>query len=144
MAARERWTLFYDSDCGFCKWTLSAILAWDRQGRLLPVALQSDRAQSQLSDLALGQRMASVHLVAPDGTRLSAGAAIAPLFRLLPGGALIAFGFEGAPRLTSRAYEWVAIHRSQLSRAVPSAVKRRAGARVRRVEAERGDAPGGP
>jgi predicted DCC family thiol-disulfide oxidoreductase YuxK len=110
----------------------------------MPVALQSDRAHSQLSDLAPEQRMASVHLMAPDGTRLSAGAAIAPLFRLLPGGALLALGFARAPRLTSRAYEWVAANRSQLSKAVPAAVKRRAGARVRQVEAERGDAPAGP
>jgi predicted DCC family thiol-disulfide oxidoreductase YuxK len=144
MAARERWTLFYDADCGFCKWALSAVLAWDRQGRLVPVALQSDRARSQLGDLAPEQRLASVHLVAPDGRRLSAGAAIAPLFRLLPGGALLALGFARAPRLTARAYEWVASHRSQLSKAVPAVAKRRAGARVRQVEAERGAAPGGP
>jgi predicted DCC family thiol-disulfide oxidoreductase YuxK len=142
MAAQEPWTLFYDADCGFCKWALSGVLAWDRRERLMPVALQSDRARAALSDLTPEQRMASVHLLAPDGTRHAAGAAMAPLFRLLPGGALLALGFARAPRLTSRAYEWVARHRSQLSKAVPGAVKRRAGARVRRVEAERGGAPG--
>jgi hypothetical protein len=28
-------TLIYDSDCGFCRWLLAKVLAWDRRGTLL-------------------------------------------------------------------------------------------------------------
>ncbi len=140
MSDDERWTLLYDADCGFCKWALSGVLAWDRRGRLIPVPLQGERARELLADLSAEQRLASVHLIAPDGERLSAGAAVAPLLQLLPGGALPAMAFARAPRLTARAYEWVADYRSQLSKGVPAGLKRRAGAAVERVEAERGAA----
>ena len=129
--------LLYDADCGFCKWTVSGVLAWDRHRRVAPVAIQSAHGAALLGDLDPGERLASAHLVAPGGERVSAGAAAAPLLRLLPGGRLPAAGIARLPRLTSRAYDWVANHRSQLSRAVPDAMKRRASARVERAEAER-------
>jgi predicted DCC family thiol-disulfide oxidoreductase YuxK len=126
------WTLFYDADCGFCKWIVSGVLAWDRHNRLVPLALQSAEAQALLSDLSPEERLASVHLVSPDGQRLSAGSVPAPLLRLLPGGTVPALAIARLPRLTSRAYDWVANHRSQLSRAVPAGMKRRASARLDR------------
>lgn len=92
-----------------------------------------------LSDLDPEERLVSLRLVSPDGERLSAGSAGAPLLRLLPGGSVPAFALARLPRLTGRAYEWVANHRSQLSRAVPAAMKRRASARVKRAEAERAE-----
>src|SRR3954466_8832859 len=85
--SHERWTLLYDSDCGFCKWIVSGILAWDRHGRLAPRAIQSPEGGALLSDLDPEERLASVHLVAPGGERLSGGEVAAPLLRLLPGGA---------------------------------------------------------
>ena len=60
--------------------------------------------------------------------RYSAGAALPPLLRLLPGGALPASALAAAPQLTERAYRWVAAHRSLLSKAIPAAWKRRAAA----------------
>lgn len=90
-----------------------------------------------LGDLGPEERLASVHLISPDGERLAAGAALAPLLRLLPGGTIPALGIARLPRLSGRAYGWVAKHRSQLSRAVPTTVKRRASARVSRAEVER-------
>ena len=36
--------LLYDSDCGFCKWSLDKILLWDRHGRL------RDRSAARPSD----------------------------------------------------------------------------------------------
>ena len=131
----ERWTLLYDGDCGFCKWIVSGVLTWDRHNRLVPCALQSTHAQDLLSDLRPDERLASVHLISPEGERLSAGSALAPLLRLLPAGTIPALGIARLPRLTSRAYDWVAEHRSQLSRVVPATVKRRASARVARAEA---------
>jgi predicted DCC family thiol-disulfide oxidoreductase YuxK len=135
----QRWILLYDADCGFCKWIVSGILAWDRRSRLLPRALQSPQAEALLSDLSPEERLASVHLISPDGERLSAGSVGAPLLRLLPGATIPALAIARLPRLTSRGYDWVANHRTQLSRAVPTAMKRRASARVKRVEGERAE-----
>jgi predicted DCC family thiol-disulfide oxidoreductase YuxK len=126
----ESWTVVYDGDCGFCKWLLASLLRWDRAERLRPVALQSKDATELLGDLDTAERMASWHLVSPDGKRLSGGAAIAPLLRLLPGGAVAAAPFALLPGLTDRGYRWVAAHRSQLSRPVPKAWKKRADVRM--------------
>jgi predicted DCC family thiol-disulfide oxidoreductase YuxK len=135
--SHKGWTLLYDADCGFCRWIVSGVLAWDRHNQIVPRAIQSAQAQALLSDLSPKERLASVHLMSPEGERLSAGSALAPLLRLLPGGAIPALGIARLPRLTSRAYDWVADHRSQLSRVVPAALKRRASARVSRAEVER-------
>jgi predicted DCC family thiol-disulfide oxidoreductase YuxK len=122
----------YDDECGFCKWLLAGLLAWDRRGHLRPVPLQGSEAGELLGDLDPDERMASWHLIAADGRRLSGGAAIAPLRRLLPGGRLPAAGFARFPALTERGYRGVAAHRSQLSRPVPAGLKRRASESVER------------
>ena len=87
-ASHPRWTILYDADCGFCRTALAAILTADRDRRLRPLALGTAEADRLLADLTPEQRAASWHLVSPDGHRESAGAAGAPLLRLLPGGAL--------------------------------------------------------
>jgi predicted DCC family thiol-disulfide oxidoreductase YuxK len=120
------WVVIYDGHCGFCRTALALILRADLGRRLRPLALQTPEAEQLLADLTPEQRAASWHLVSPGGHRESAGAAGAPLLRLLPGGALPAAALTRAPRQTERAYEWVADHRSQLSRLVPSGAKRRA------------------
>lgn len=139
--AEERWTLLYDADCGFCKWIVAGVLGWDRGNRLAPLALQSAEAEAMLSDLSPDERIASVHLMSPHGERLSAGSVPAALLRLLPGGTVPALGIARIPRLTGRAYDWVATHRSQLSRAVPKRMKQRASARVGRAEVEQAERP---
>lgn len=128
--------VLYDGDCGFCKWMLAGLLRLDRSARLRPIALQRPEAGALLADLDPGERMESWHLVAADGARLSGGAALPPLLRLLPGGRVPAAVFARFPRLTAGAYRWVADHRTRLSRLVPSGAKRRAAERVR--ERERG------
>ena len=40
----RRAVILFDNDCGFCRWSLSKLLAWDRHGWLRPVALQSEQA----------------------------------------------------------------------------------------------------
>jgi predicted DCC family thiol-disulfide oxidoreductase YuxK len=85
-----------------------------------------------LGDLSPDQRMASWHLVAPDGTCSSAGAALPEALALLPGGRLPAAALRRAPRATERGYAWVAAHRSWLGRLVPAGAKRRARGRVDR------------
>ncbi len=110
------WLVLYDADCGFCRRSLSALLRWDRDGRLRPLALQDPQAGELLGDMSPAERMASWHLISPDGRCWSAGKALVPLLRLLPAGGVPAAVFARFPRLTDRGYRWVADHRSQLSR----------------------------
>ncbi|HEY6398892.1 MAG TPA: DCC1-like thiol-disulfide oxidoreductase family protein [Solirubrobacteraceae bacterium] len=120
------WVVLYDSDCGFCRWSLGLLLRCDRSRRIRPVALGTPAADALLHDMPEEQRAASWHLVSPSGERASGGAAAPPLLRLLPGGRIPAAVLASAPRLTERAYRWIAGHRSSLSRAIPSSAKRRA------------------
>lgn len=124
------WAVFYDADCGFCRWSLACVLSADRDRRLRPVQLQSAEAETLLRDLTVDERMRSWHLVSPDGQRASAGAAAPPLLRLLAGGRLPASLLAAAPRLTERAYQWVADHRSTLSKLIPDRAKQRADERI--------------
>lgn len=111
-----RHAILYDADCGFCRWALNKVLAWDRTHRLRPVAIQSDEGQSLLTDVEPARRFDSWHLVAPGGDVRSGGAALAPLGRLLPGGGGPAALAERFPRAADRGYRWVADHRSELAR----------------------------
>jgi predicted DCC family thiol-disulfide oxidoreductase YuxK len=60
-------TLIHDSDCGFCRWLLATVLAWDRWGRPLPVALETEDADRLLAGMPNERQMASWHLVDADG-----------------------------------------------------------------------------
>jgi predicted DCC family thiol-disulfide oxidoreductase YuxK len=126
--------VLYDADCGFCTWTLSVLLRWDRAARVEPVALQRPEADELLVELTPAERMASWHLISPSGERRSGGEALSPLLRALPGGRFPAAVFARFPRLTARGYRFVAEHRSELSRWVPPGAKQRAGQRVRERE----------
>lgn len=126
------WTILYDEDCGFCRWSLAQVLALDRRARLRPLPLRTPEADSLLAELTPEQRGASWHLVAPDGSRWSAGAAAPALLRLLPGGSVPAGALASAPELTERTYRWVARHRSTLGRLIPAAAKVGADQRIAR------------
>jgi predicted DCC family thiol-disulfide oxidoreductase YuxK len=127
MAPRSySWTVIYDSDCGFCRWSLGWVLRLDRNRRLRPVALQSAEADGLLADLPSNARTASWHLVAPDGRRFSAGEGLPPLLRLLPGGRAPATLAAAAQPLTNRAYRLVADHRTVFGKPVTDSAKRRA------------------
>lgn len=110
-----RWRLVYDDHCGFCRWSAARILRWDRwrrAGRLTPIGLSDPLTNDLLEGLTPEERAASWHLVSPAGEVLSAGAAVAPLLRLLPAGWTIAWLPAAAPRTTSRLYGFVARHRA--------------------------------
>jgi predicted DCC family thiol-disulfide oxidoreductase YuxK len=109
-------TILYDRDCGFCRWSLRRILAWDRRGELRPVALQDPEADRLLAGLDPGTKMGSWHLVTPDGRAYSAGAAAAPLLRLLPGGRPVAIVAAAFPGATERVYRLVSRNRDRLGR----------------------------
>ena len=80
-------TVLYDHDCGFCRWSIGRLLAWDRAGRLRPLAIQSAEGQRLLADLTPEQRLATAHAVDAAGRRTSGGDALAPMAAVLPGGA---------------------------------------------------------
>ena len=108
--------ILYDEDCGFCKWSLNKILAWDRRRRLRPVAIQSAEGQELLEEVPDARRLESWHLVLPSGEVQSAGAAAAPLMDQLPGGLPLAWAFRRLPGPTERGYRWVANNRDRLAR----------------------------
>jgi predicted DCC family thiol-disulfide oxidoreductase YuxK len=109
-------TVLYDRDCGFCRWSMAKILAWDRRGALRPVPLQDPEADRLLPGKDRETRMASWHLVGPDGRVHSGGAAAAPLLRLLPGGRPLASLAASMPRATDRLYRFISRHRDRLGR----------------------------
>src|SRR5688572_2451991 len=109
-------TVLYDEDCGFCKWSLDKILAWDRARKLRPVAIQSDEGQRLLAGVAEERRLESWHLVDANGTLRSAGAAAPPLLDLMPAGRPLAAVGRRFPRATEHAYRAVAGNRDRLAR----------------------------
>jgi predicted DCC family thiol-disulfide oxidoreductase YuxK len=127
-SSQPRARLYYDADCGFCRWALAWILRWDRAGRLEPVAISSAEGDRELGDLGEA-RLESWHLVR-GGQRFSGGLALAPLLEELPGGSLLAPIARRLERALVPAYGWVAGHRGGLSRLVPRRAKERADALV--------------
>ena len=123
-------TLLYDRDCGFCRWCLGKVLAWDRRGSVRPVAIQSAEGERLLAGMSGEARLASWHLLDGDGSVRSAGAAFPGLFRLLPGGSPLAALTSRAPEATDRAYRWVAGNRSRWGKLVTEGAKRRADERI--------------
>ena len=127
----DRAVILYDADCGFCRWTLGKVLAWDRGGRLRPVALQDGEATELLREVPEERRMESWHLVGPNGRVESAGDALATLFRLLPGGRPLAALAARAPAASRIAYRWLADRRTAFGRFVTKGARGRADRRIR-------------
>jgi predicted DCC family thiol-disulfide oxidoreductase YuxK len=124
-------TLLYDRDCGFCRWCLGKVLAWDRRRSLRAVSIQSPEGERLLAGMPESERLASWHLVDGEHTVRSAGAAFPGLFRQLPGGAPLAGLTSRIPTATDRAYRWVAGNRSRWGKLVTDGAKRRADQRIK-------------
>ena len=116
--------ILYDADCRFCRVSLAALLCLDTHHRLRPVALGSDEADALLRGMPEDERMASWHLVEPDGTIHSAGAAFPPVLRLLPRGTRLARLAARFPHASERAYRWLTDHRSAFGRPLPKRLRR--------------------
>ncbi|MSO41728.1 MAG: DUF393 domain-containing protein [Solirubrobacterales bacterium] len=123
-------TVLYDADCGFCRWALSKLLAWDRRRELRPLALQEQEAAELLAGMDERERMASWHLALADGGIASGGAAFGPLLRLLPAGALPAALAERVQGATDRAYRMVSGRRGRLGSLVTDGARGRAADRI--------------
>ncbi|HWH43465.1 MAG TPA: DCC1-like thiol-disulfide oxidoreductase family protein [Thermoleophilaceae bacterium] len=111
-------TVLYDSDCGFCKWSLSLVLRLDRRRLLRPLPLDSPEARALTPALGEEERFASAHAVTADGRVGSGGAAIPLVADVLPAGAPLAALARRFPGAAERAYRAVADRRAALSRLV--------------------------
>lgn len=107
--------ILYDADCGFCRWTVERLLAWDRTERLRAATLEGPEAVRLLGGMGEEAKMASWHFVI-DGNIYSGGAVAAPLLRLLPGGRRLAPVVAAFPRVSDRAYRLAARKRDSLGR----------------------------
>jgi predicted DCC family thiol-disulfide oxidoreductase YuxK len=130
-------TVLYDRDCGFCRWSIGKLLAWDRDGRLRPVAIQSEEGERLLADLAPDQRLASAHAIDAAGRRTSGGDALAPVAEVLPGGRPLAALARRAPGLARAGYDAIAGRRPLFGKLVTDAAKERADERIAQRAGER-------
>ncbi|MBA2566905.1 MAG: DUF393 domain-containing protein [Thermoleophilaceae bacterium] len=124
--------ILYDVDCGFCRWSVAKVVAWDRRARLRVAPIEGPEGEQTLVDLDRSTRLASWHLMTSDGRLHSGGAAFAPLLRLLPGGRLVAALAAAWPAGAEHAYRIVSNRRTLLAPLVPAAAKRRADERIER------------
>ena len=139
MRTIRRPILVYDLDCGFCRWSVAKVLAWDRHRRLDLATLQDPEAAELLASVPPAERMKSSHLVMPDGTVYSGGAARSrssrSCFRGQPRSRCMA---RLAPGLMNRGYRLIAENRMKVSKLVPAASKRRADQQIAKRRAEAG------
>jgi predicted DCC family thiol-disulfide oxidoreductase YuxK len=118
--------VFYDDDCGFCRWTLAWALVRDRRGVLTAEPIQSEAGERLLGDLSEEERVRSAHVVHDDGRRTSGGAAVRDVLAAVPAGRGLARVLGLSPRATEIAYRFVADQRTHISKLVPADAKRRA------------------
>ena len=137
----EKGVLFYDGDCGFCRWCVAKVLAWDRDGSVTPLAIQSPEAAELLAGVQPERRLASWHFLDASGAVFSAGAAFSPLLRLLPGGSPLAAFARRYPRGVERVYRVVASNRTLLGALVTNGARARAD---RRLATHTSNAPSSP
>jgi predicted DCC family thiol-disulfide oxidoreductase YuxK len=126
----SRAIVFYDHDCGFCRWTLGLMLAWDRGHRLWPAPIQSSVGERWLAGMPMEARLASWHIVEEGGRVSSAGGGIFEILSYVPGGGAVGLPLRAVPGMVERGYWFVAGRRSRISRFVPRAWVRAASARV--------------
>lgn len=107
--------VLFDADCGFCLYGRDLLLRWDRRGRLAAGLIQ-DHEATTLADLSPEERLASWHVLHPDGRRESGGAALTAVLERLPGAGCLARMVGAFPGPTDRIYSWVASHRVGISR----------------------------
>lgn len=111
--------VLYDADCGFCTWVVDRIAARVGAGVVEIVPLQAERADTLLDGRVTEEaKWESWHLVQPDGSVHSGGAAIPLLLRHVRGGRTIGRLTARFPRATDAAYRLVARNRDRLGRVV--------------------------
>jgi len=84
VAGRE-YLLFYDADCGLCTFFRNWVHRLDARGRVRSIPLASPEADPFLGNLDADRRSASMHVIGPDGIRVSEGSGLLRLLEALPG-----------------------------------------------------------
>lgn len=105
--------VFYDDDCGFCKWSLGKILALDTKGLLIARSIQESEAE--LHSVKKEDLYNSWH-ARVGGKIYSGGDAGEPVFSRVAFGQLPAFISRRCPKTTRRAYSFIARKRNTWSR----------------------------
>ena len=113
----ERTIVFYDDDCGFCRWSCEQLRRWDKRHRLSFEPIDSPEGDRALGAIDRTNRAASFHVRAGSEVT-SGGRAVPTLLRQLPGGRPFAAMSSALPNVTERAYRLVSRHRQELGRLV--------------------------
>jgi len=115
-------TVLYDSDCGFCIWTVHQLTSLDRHRRLefAPLQHAADHpGRPEIAELARRRDLArSLHVVRADGLVDDGGGAMLEILDVLPGGWLFRpwRSLPGVRPIVDAAYRLVANRRALASR----------------------------
>jgi len=118
--------VFYDEDCGYCRWSVAQLLRLDRDRRLRLHAIQSPLGQRLLADVPEDLRLESAHLIDGEGKLFSGGEAAAPIAAALPRLAPTAPLLRRLSRPVNASYNLIAANRVRIGRLVGNSSRERA------------------
>ncbi len=118
--------VFYDEECGYCRWSVAQLLRFDRDDSLRLIAIQSAEGERLLAAVPAHLRLASAHLIDGDGRLYSGGDAAAPIAAALPQLARTAPLLRRLSRPVNASYNLIAANRERIGRLVGSASRERA------------------
>lgn len=75
--------VFYDGNCGFCRWSVSLALRFDARARLQPIPLQTPGVL-EAQGIARADAEKALHVLTPEGQVVCAGWALWAIVRELP------------------------------------------------------------
>jgi predicted DCC family thiol-disulfide oxidoreductase YuxK len=128
--------VFYDEECGYCRWSVAQLLRFDRDRRLRLIAIQSQQGEHLLAAIPPELRLASAHLIDSDGRLYSGGEAAAPIAAALPSLARSAPLLRRLARPVNAGYNLVAVNREKFGRLVGSSSRERADRSIAAHQAE--------
>ena len=128
--------VFYDEECGYCRWSVAQLLRFDRDQRLRLIAIQSPEGERLLADVAPELRLESAHLIDGEGKLFSGGDAAAPIAAALPRLAPTAPLLRRLSRPVNASYNLIAANREQFGRLVGSSARERADRAIAAHQAE--------
>ena len=118
--------VFYDEECGYCRWSVAQLLRFDRDQRLRLIAIQSPEGERLLASVAPELRLASAHLIDGDGQLFSGGDAAAPIAAALPRLAPTAPLLDRLSRPVNASYNLIAANHERIGRLVGVSSRERA------------------
>lgn len=118
--------VFYDEECGYCRWSVAQLLRLDRDRRLRLIAIQSPLGERLLADVPEDLRLESAHLIDGDGKLFSGGDAAAPIAAALPRLAPTAPLLGRLSRPVNASYNLIAANRERIGRLVGVSSRERA------------------